>query len=209
MNVPRDLGRTALLCVVGGASDAIAYLRFGTFVGAMTGNTVLIGIAIAQGHGASAVYHIAIVAVFLMAVIATRAAFDFAMPVFVPLMLTAIMLCLSGLIASPWGAALGAAALGMQNAAVRRIGGVPVNTAFITGDLIRLGVAVPEAGAPAPNPEVVLLATAWVAYAAGAVLGAVALHLISYPMIVPAVLAVAAACIETIVARRNTAKRSK
>ena len=206
MNVPRDLGRTALLCIVGGASDAIAYLRFGTFVGAMTGNTVLIGIAITEGHGASALYHVAIVAVFLMAVIATRAAFDFAMPMIVPLMLTAIMLGLSGLIASPWGAALSAAALGMQNAAVRRIGGVPVNTAFVTGDLIRLGAAVPEARSPGPHPEVFLLATAWVAYAAGAVLGAVALHLMSYPMIVPAVLAAAAACIETIAARRDMAR---
>jgi len=209
MNVPRDLGRTALLCLVGGSADAIAYLRFGTFVGAMTGNTVLIGINIAEGHAASALYHVAIVAVFLAAVIATRAAFDLQMPVIVPLMLTAIMLGLSGLIASPWGAALSAAALGMQNAAVRRIGGVPVNTAFVTGDLIRLGTAVPEAGAPGPNREVVLLASAWVAYAAGAVLGAVALHLMPYPMIVPAVLAVAAGVVEATVERRKSARESK
>jgi uncharacterized membrane protein YoaK (UPF0700 family) len=204
MNVPRDLGRTALLCLVGGSADAIAYLRFGTFVGAMTGNTVLIGIDITAGHGTSALYHVAIVAVFLMAVIATRVAF-YKLPVIVPLLLTAIMLALSGLIASPWGAALSAAALGVQNAAVRRIGGVPVNTAFITGDLIRLGVAVPEARVPGRHPEVVLLATAWMAYAAGAVLGAVALRVIFYPMIVPAVLALAAAIVEAGVARRNAA----
>lgn len=209
MNVPRDLGRTALLCLVGGSADAIAYLRFGTFVGAMTGNTVLLGIDIVEGHAAIALYHVAIVAVFLLAVIATRAAVDRKMPVIVALMLTALMLGLSGLIASPWGAALSAAALGMQNAAVRRIGGVPVNTAFITGDLIRLGAAVPEAGAPSRQREVVLLAAAWIAYAGGAVLGAAALHMISYPMMVPAVLALAAAIVETAVKRQNAASGSQ
>jgi uncharacterized membrane protein YoaK (UPF0700 family) len=54
MNAPRDLARTALLCLVGGSADAIAYLRFGTFVGAMTGNTVLLGINVVQGHAGPA-----------------------------------------------------------------------------------------------------------------------------------------------------------
>jgi len=38
-----------LLCVVGGSADAIAFLRYDTFVGAMTGNTVLLGIDLAEG----------------------------------------------------------------------------------------------------------------------------------------------------------------
>lgn len=209
MNAPRDLGRTAVLCLVGGSSDAIAFLRYGTFVGAMTGNTVLLGIDIAAGHVSQALYHLAIIAAFLFAVILTRLALDREIPVLVPLVLTAIMLGASGLIASQWGAALSAAALGFQNAAVRRIGGVSVNTVFITGDLVRLGAAVPEAGAPGRHPEVSLLATAWIAYAAGAVVGAVSLHLISYPMAVPAVLAIIAACIETAAGRRQMASSSK
>lgn len=42
---PRDLERTVLLCVIGGSADAIAFLRYNAFVGAMTGNTVLLGMA--------------------------------------------------------------------------------------------------------------------------------------------------------------------
>ncbi|MGH6670864.1 MAG: YoaK family protein [Xanthobacteraceae bacterium] len=209
MRAARDLGRTALLCLVGGSADAIAFLRYGTFVGAMTGNTVLLGIDVAAGHFEKAVYHLAIIAAFLVAVILTRTALDYRLSVLVPLGLTAIMLGTSGLIASQWGAALSAAALGMQNAAVRRIGGVSVNTVFITGDLVRLGVAVPEAGAPGQHPEVVLLATAWIAYAIGAIVGGVALHLIFYPMILPAALAALAACVETMAQRRNAARPAK
>ena len=205
-NTTRDLGRTVLLCLVGGAADAIAYLRFGTFVGAMTGNTVLLGIDLAEGHGERAFYHVTIVAVFLITVIGARLALERKMPVIVPLSLTALMLGLSGLIASQWGAVVSAAALGLQNAAVRNIGGVPINTAFITGDLVNLGSAVPKA--PQAHHEIGVLATAWIAYAAGAVLGAVALRALSFPMIVPAVLALAAAIVEAIVERRNAARRS-
>jgi len=81
-----------LLCVAGGSADAIAYLRFGTFVGAMTGNTVLIGIDAAEGNLDRGIYHVCIVAVFLFAVIATRAALNADVLVMMPLVLTAIML---------------------------------------------------------------------------------------------------------------------
>lgn len=207
-NTARDLGRTVLLCLVGGAADGIAYLRFGTFVGAMSGNTVLLGIDLAEGRAERALYHLAIIVVFLIAVIVTRLALDRRMRVIVPLTLTALMLGVSGMIASQWGAVVSAAGLGLQNAAVRKIGGVPVNTAFITGDLVNLGSAVDEVSAPRRHHAVMVLATAWAAYAAGAVLGAAALHAITYPMIVPVVLALIAAIIETSVQRRNAARRS-
>jgi uncharacterized membrane protein YoaK (UPF0700 family) len=124
-------------------------------------------------------------------------------------MLTAIMLGVSGLIASGWGAAISAAALGMQNAAVRKVGGVPLNTVFVTGDLVGLGSAVLEASAPQQHREVALLSTAWLAYAAGAVLGAAALHFIPHPMIVPAGLAFAAAIVEGVAERRNGGRGSE
>jgi uncharacterized membrane protein YoaK (UPF0700 family) len=200
---PRDFGRTVLLCAVGGSADAIAYLRYGTFVGAMSGNTVLLGIDLAELHIERAGYHASIIAVFVAAVVANRAAVKRGMPVSLALVLTALMLGGSDFIASPWSAAICAAALGMQNAAVRSIGGVTINTAFITGDLLRLGVSVPDAAQPKQHAVVAMLATAWIAYACGAVVGAVALHLIGHPMFVPAVLALAAAAIELRAARRH------
>ena len=93
----------------------------------------------------------------------------------------------SELITGQWSAAICAAALGLQNAAVRSIAGVPINTVFITGNLVRLGTAVPEAAVPQQQATLAVLTIAWIAYAAGAVAGAAALHMIAYPMIVPAV----------------------
>ena len=71
---PRDLGRTVLLCAIGGSADAIAFLRYDTFVGAMTGNTVLLGIDLAKGNLDRAGFHLGIIATFLAAVIVTEIA---------------------------------------------------------------------------------------------------------------------------------------
>lgn len=203
MSPPRDFARTILLCLVGGSADAIAYLRYGTFVGAMTGNTVLLGIDIAEWRPERALYHICIVAAFLLAATLTRVVIVSRLPVIIPLAFTALMLGVSGLIMSEWGALLSAAALGLQNAAVRKISGVLINTVFITGDLMELASAVPDAAIARQHREITVLATAWVAYAGGAVLGGVALHLLSYPMIVPAALALVAAIVEGYVERRH------
>jgi uncharacterized membrane protein YoaK (UPF0700 family) len=203
MSMSRDLGRTVLLCLVGGSADAISYIRYGTFVGAMTGNTVLLGIDIAKWQPERALYHVSIVAAFLAAAILTRVVIAWRIPVIVPLACTAVMLGASELITGQWGALLSAAALGLQNAAVRKIGGVLINTVFITGNLMVLASAVPQAAVPQQHREIILLATAWLAYAMGAVFGGAALHLISYPMIVPTVLAFVAAVVEEYVQRRD------
>ena len=193
---PRDLGRTVLLCVIGGLADAISFLRYDTFVGAMTGNTVLLGIDLAKGNLDRAGFHLGIIATFLAAVIVTEIALKLKISPSLPLVLTALMLGGSEFITGQWSAAICAAALGVQNAAVRSIAGVPINTVFITGNLVRLATAVPDAAAPRQQATLAVLAIAWIAYAAGAVAGALALHLIDYPMIVPAVLALAAAIVE-------------
>ena len=204
MGAVRDFGRTGLLCLTGGSADAVSFLRYGTFVGAMTGNTVLLGTDIVGGRPDRAIYHLCIIATFLIAVIVARASLLSRMPVAIPLLAGAVLLGATELIAGEWSALLAAAALGLQNATVPKIGGVSINTVFVTGDLFRLGSAVPRAGDPRHRNEVSLLTTAWIAYAAGAVLGAAALHFIAYPMIVPAVLAAAAAIIETRAAGGDT-----
>lgn len=196
MERTRDLGRTALLSAIGGSADAIAYLRYGTFVGAMTGNTVLLGIDLVDWRLDRALYHASIIAVFLLAVVLSRLALVARLSVGILMLVTATMLAASGMIHGEWGALLSAAALGLQNGAIQRIGGVSINTAFITGDLIRLGSAVPETQSPRRRNVVMMLAAAWIAYALGAVLGAAALHLTSYPMAVPAALALIAAFTE-------------
>jgi uncharacterized membrane protein YoaK (UPF0700 family) len=194
---PRDLARTVVLCVIGGSADAISYLRYDTFVGAMTGNTVLSGIDLAEWRLDHAGFHLGIVAVFLAAVIVTQTALKVKVPPSLPLLLTALMLGGSELIAGAWSAIICAAALGMQNAAVRTIAGVPINTVFITGNLVQLGAAVPAAPEPQRRATIAVVTIAWLAYAFGAAVGAVALHMIAHPMLVPAALALIAAIGET------------
>lgn len=193
---PRDLGRTILLCLTGGSADAISYLRYDTFVGAMTGNTVLIGLDLAAGRVDRAGFHLGIVAVFLAGVIVTQTALKAKIPASLPLMLTALLLGGSEFIGGEWSAALCAVALGIQCTAVRKIGGVSLSTVFITGNLVRLGSAVPHVSEPEHQTTLAVLATAWIAYAAGALIGALALHMISHPMVVPAALALVAAIVE-------------
>lgn len=192
----RDLARTILLCLTGGSADAISYVRYDTFVGAMTGNTVLIGLDLAAGRIDRAGFHLAIVAVFLAGVIATQTALKAKIPASAPLVLTAILLGGSELIGGEWSTALCAVALGMQCTAVREIGGVSLSTVFITGNLVRLGSAVPHAAEPEHQTALAVLATAWIAYAVGALIGALALHMIAHPMVVPAALALVAALVE-------------
>jgi uncharacterized membrane protein YoaK (UPF0700 family) len=194
----RDIVRTVLLCATGGAAYAIAYLRYETFVGAMTGNTVLLGINLAQWRLDAAAYHLGIVAAFVAAVIVTRSAITREVPAAVPLLLTAMMLTASEFIPGHWSAAVAAIALGMQNAAVRNIAGVPLNTVFITGNLVQLGASVPHASDPESRMAIALLSAAWVAYAIGALIGALALHLIGHPMLVPAGLALIAMIAEAL-----------
>jgi len=192
----RDIARTMLLCAIGGSADAIAYLRYDTFVGAMTGNTVLLGIDLSQWHLGDAYFHIGIIAAFFAAIILTRSALRSEIPPTIPLLVTAAMLAAAEFITSRWSAAVVAAALGMQNAAVHTIAGVPVNTVFITGNLMQLGSSVQSPSVPQHRDALAVLTASWIAYAIGALLGAVALHLIGHPMLVPAGLAVVAAIAE-------------
>lgn len=189
----RDFARLLILCAVGGSADAIAYVRFGTFVGAMTGNTVLLAIAVISGHADEIAYHFCIIATFFVAVIAAQMAQISRIPAGAILLVTAAMLAGSAFIENKWSAALSAGALGVQNGAIRRIGGVSINSVFVTGNLVNLASALPRARTPQHRRKVVTLATGWLAYFLGAAAGAASLHMLSQPMIVPAVLAVVAA----------------
>ncbi len=104
----------------------------------MTGNTVLLGIDFAHWRLDHAGFHIGIVAAFFAAVILTRSAVKSEIHAAAPLVVDRAD---AGRLpnSSPANGAPRsvAAALGMQNAAVRTIAGVPLNTVFITGNLVQ------------------------------------------------------------------------
>ena len=61
-----------LLAIVAGYADTVGFLRYESFAGLMTGNTILLGIDVAKARPASAAFHAGIIAIFLAGVIASR-----------------------------------------------------------------------------------------------------------------------------------------
>jgi len=210
-------GRDVLLLLLtwaAGNADAISYLGLGhVFTAMMTGNTVLLGLAVAQGEMFAALRSILALGAFLAGVALGAIVVERGEPgeewppaVTAALLLEAVIL---GLFAVMWHLtaptrgggvvaaliALSSLAMGVQSAAVRRLGVPGIATTYITGTLTTLVVdivgwfrsrAVPAAAtptasavapvaAPAANWEqrVGLLAGVFVFYGFGALVGGV------------------------------------
>jgi len=168
-----------------GSVDAVSYLGLGrVFTANMTGNLVLLGIAIGQGQLAGSFRAVIAFAGFVIGVlvgvrVTTRAEVAMVWPRSASLALLAELGLLLGLVAG-WeiaGArpapaaldiliALSAGAMGMQTAAARRLGVLGVTTTFVTGMLTGLIAALVMAGAG--RSQLAL----WAATLAGLVIGA-------------------------------------
>jgi uncharacterized membrane protein YoaK (UPF0700 family) len=183
--------QASALAIIAGYADTVGYLHFGAFAGLMTGNTILLGIEIATGQFALAAFHILIIAAFLMGVMLSRAAMGLGWRPWLSLSFAGVLLAVSSFIEKDLGAILLALAMGTQNSAANRFGGVALNTVFITGNLQKLGeelVALVtrsreerKAGSGAG-----IYALVWISYAAGATLGALANAWIALPLLIPA-----------------------
>ena len=60
--------QATVLSVVAGYADAVGFMTFGAFAGAMTGNTVLLGIAVAGANFEDALRSAIVIASFLVGV---------------------------------------------------------------------------------------------------------------------------------------------
>jgi uncharacterized membrane protein YoaK (UPF0700 family) len=148
------------LAVVGGYVDAVGFLTLaGLFVAHMSGNTVRLGVFIGDGDWSLAAQRLVPIIVFTLGVIAGVALIEAqrrraatapaarALSVEV-LLLLAFMLVgravLGGHSATggSWDyyllATLAVLAMGWQNAALRRVAGVPLHTTFVTGIITHL-----------------------------------------------------------------------
>jgi uncharacterized membrane protein YoaK (UPF0700 family) len=187
---------------VAGSVDAAAYLLCGqVFVANMTGGTVLLAISLLQGKTAEAALRGGLVVAFLAGVVVARLLARITGQRLTKrqrisvLGIESIVLLMLG-----WKSAgahthllllLLACILGVQNAAFRYVGGLHLNTTFITGDLEMLGEAITEPGESLTKMSAFLLS--WVAYAGGALLGALgARDLPQHVFLLPMILAVAA-----------------
>ncbi len=194
--------RLLLLTWAAGAVDAVSYLGLGhVFTAMMTGNTVLLGLALGQGEVCAAVRSVLALAGFAAgvaagALVVGRETGGPAWPAAVTRALAVeagVLAAFAVLRAATGGGradgvvhaliALAGVAMGLQAAAVRRLGVPGIATTYITGtltslvaDLVALpaGPAAPPAdGAARWERRVGLLAGVFVVYGLGALVGGV------------------------------------
>jgi len=137
------LSLVASLSVLAGMTDAIGFMASGDFVSFMSGNTTRLAVAISDGDLGLSLRLTLLVATFIMGnalgIVVSRLGGRRALP---------LLLCIATLLcaAAAWPfedqlPALLAAiiAMGMLNAAVEEVNGLPVGLTYVTGALSRFG----------------------------------------------------------------------
>lgn len=189
--------QATILTIVAGIADAVGYITMGSvFAANMTGNTVLAGIAVAQGHWLDAWRHLAPLIAFFVGAMISRLLLRLLRTPTTGLLIEAALLAAVGFVpVTPEGAVLiVAAAMGIQASAITHFAGSAVSTVVVTSTLARGADAVLDRlwpGDDRPPPAVTnrrLLAFTWVGYLVGAVIGALLVPVLPYPLLVPAAL---------------------
>jgi uncharacterized membrane protein YoaK (UPF0700 family) len=175
-----DLASAILLCGAAGLVDAVGFMRHGAFAANMTGNTVLMAIALAERDLARGLECALTLAWFFAGVLLGRFAWRLARhrPAW-PLALEAGILVVCAVVTAERALALGgmALAMGVQAAALTRFAGMSVSTVVVTSTMVRLAEAnldlllrlFGRAASPDRAP-LLIFAASWLAYAAGAAL---------------------------------------
>lgn len=198
------------LALTAGFVDAFIYLNIApVFVANMSGNMVRVGMAIGEGDGHAVVASFVAIVAFVVAAVMSAMVVDHRIrtadselrrrPDPAPLLLAEVgLLGVVAIVAIHWDVlfsaslrwgnvtvvALGAAAMGVQAIALRRVGQIAVSTTYGTGALVRIGEKIGLALRRAPRPHdvprsrsAVVLAVVLAAYVAGAAIAAaVPLH---------------------------------
>lgn len=185
--------QACILAIVAGYADAIGFLTFGAFAGAMTGNTVLLGIALAGAQYADAAQSAIIIAAFMVGV-AFSAVLGSRVPLAAILGIEAVAIMGAALIAPNLAAPVLAFAMGLQNATMTRFSGTSLNTVVLTGNLQKMiqdflgrftGAPKPARSGSAESGSAASATIAWVwlAYLGGVAAGAFADRLLAYPLL--------------------------
>ena len=170
----------ASLSVLAGMTDAIGFMATGDFVSFMSGNTTRLAVAISDGDIGLTLRIFILIATFItgnaLGIVVSRFGGRRALPL---LLCIATLLC--GAAAWPFDTQLPALlaaiiAMGMLNAAVEEVNGLPVGLTYVTGALSRFGRGLGRwmLGERRNGWRVQLIP--WTGMFAGAVLGAVLEH---------------------------------
>jgi uncharacterized membrane protein YoaK (UPF0700 family) len=197
--VVRPQIQATLLTIVAGISDAVGYITMGgVFAANMTGNTVLAGIALAEGRYPDAGRHLAPLVAFFIGAMLARLLLRLWNRPMIPILLEAAVIGAMGFL--PLGTESAvlilAFAMGLQASAITQFGGVSVSTVVVTSTLARTADAALDHLWPAEAAKLPVVATprllllTWLGYLVGAVAGGLLLHAVAWPLLVPAVLLV-------------------
>ena len=181
------------LAFVGGYGDAAGFVLAKTFTGHVTGNLVLAAIAVAAHDWRAMLGHLSAIVTFLIGIfvsvlIVRPLKARSSWPLLPTVMGIEIILILAASLALASGVAHGveifvifvSLALGLQNGAFRRAGGISVHTTYLTGMITSLISTEAEQYAsqvvPPPvsahDPKISLLCGIWIAFVLGAGTGA-------------------------------------
>ena len=197
--VVRPQIQATLLTIVAGIADAVGYITMGgVFAANLTGNTVLAGIALAEGRYPDAGRHLSPLAAFFVGAMLARLLLRLWRRPMIPILLEAAIIgAMSFLsIGTEADVLVIAFAMGLQASAITQFGGVSVSTVVVTSTLARTADAALDRFWPAEGGKLPVVATprllmlTWLGYLVGAVAGGVLLHAVAWPLIVPAVLLV-------------------
>jgi uncharacterized membrane protein YoaK (UPF0700 family) len=181
------------LAFVGGYGDAASFVLAKTFTGHVTGNLVLAAIAVAAHDWLAALEHLSAIVTFLLGIslsvlIARPLKARLSWPLLPTIIGIEVILIVVASLALASNTAHGvevfvtfvSVALGLQNGAFRRVGGISVHTTYLTGMITSListtterytsEVTPPTVGSP--DPKIGLLCGIWIAFVLGAVTGA-------------------------------------
>jgi uncharacterized membrane protein YoaK (UPF0700 family) len=170
----------ASLSVLAGMTDAIGFMASGDFVSFMSGNTTRLAVAISDGDMGLTLRLTLCIATFIaghaLGIVVSRLGGRRALPL---LLCIATLLCAAAAwpFANHLPALLAAiVAMGMLNAAVEEVNGLPVGLTYVTGALSRFGRGLGRwmLGERRNGWRVQLIP--WTGMFAGAILGAVLEH---------------------------------
>ena len=198
------------LAFVGGYGDAASFVLAKTFTGHVTGNLVLAAIAVSAHEWRAALGHLSAIVTFLIGIFVSalivRPLKAWSSWPFLPtIMGMEVILIVAASLALASRLAHGveifvifvSLALGLQNGAFRRAGGISVHTTYLTGMITSLISADADQYATevvppvvrAPDPKIGLLCGVWSAFVVGAGTGAtMVLHFGSIGMLGAALL---------------------
>jgi uncharacterized membrane protein YoaK (UPF0700 family) len=181
------------LAFVGGYGDAASFVLAKTFTGHVTGNLVLAAIAVAAHDCRAAFEHLSAILTFLIGIFVSVLIVRphkvwSSWPMLPTIIGMEVILIVLASLALASGLVHGieifvifvSLALGLQNGAFRRAGGISVHTTYLTGMITSLISAegkkyasgVLPVSSRAPDPKIEVLRGIWIAFVVGAGTGA-------------------------------------